>query len=209
MKGLKLFKEAEKREVNLTSQQAALLIERLPKPLNFIVEFAIYSGFRKENILDLRIESIKFYDIKPDGNLAPEGEVELVVKGGRRERFLLGPHAVKVLKKAIEKRTQGFVFINTGTGTRYRSIHKTFDRAVRSVGLKVNGTKLRFQDLRHVFATWLHMAGVSLDTLRPLLGHRDRATTDRYASLDRLSLGSALRIMPSIEETNKKKASNE
>ena len=36
-----------------------------------------------------------------------------------------------------------------------------------------NGTKLRFHDLRHVFATWLHKAGVSLDELRFLLGHKD------------------------------------
>ena len=44
------------------------------------------------------------------------------------------------------------------------------------------------------------MAGVSLDTLRPLLGHRNRSTTDRYASIDRLTIGKVLNVMPSIGE---------
>lgn len=207
---MKLFKEAEKREVNFTPKQAASLLDELPSSLGSIVEFAIYSGFRKENILDLRIESIQFFDIKPEGEYMPEGEVELIVKGGRREKFPLGAQAVKVLKKAIGNRTFGYVFINPDTETRYKSINKTFDRAVRRLNLTVNGTKLRFHDLRHVFASWLLMAGVSLDMLRPLLGHRDRKTTDRYATIDRLAMGRVLKVMPSIrgENESRKMASN-
>ena len=49
----------------------------------------------------------------------------------------------------------------------------------------VDGSKLRKHDLRHVFATWLHQRGVSLDALRPLMGHKDRATADRYTTIDR------------------------
>ena len=203
--GLKLFREAEKREVNLTPEQATYLLTELPTPVDHIVEFAIYSGFRKENILGLKIEDVRFYDIKPEGKFVPEGEAELIVKGGRREKYPLGPHAVKVLKKAINDRTEGYVFINPQTGKRYNTINKTFDRAVRKLGLTMNGSKLRIHDLRHVFATWLHMAGVSLDSLRPLLGHRNRSTTDRYASIDRLSLGKVLNVMPSIGEKNEHK----
>ncbi|MFC1551928.1 tyrosine recombinase XerC [Candidatus Latescibacterota bacterium] len=205
LKGLKLFPEAEKREVNLTPVQAAFLLDELPIPVDQIVEFAIYSGFRKENILSLKIESIRFYDIRPDNLFSAEGEADIVVKGGRKEKFPLGTLAVNVLKKSIGNRTEGYVFLNPLTGNRYRSIHKTFDRAVRKVGLTVNGTKLRIHDLRHVFATWLHMAGVSLDILRPLLGHRSRTTTDRYVSIDRLAIGKVLNVMPSIGDENEYK----
>ncbi len=79
-------------------------------------------------------------------------------------------------------------------------------KAVRNIGLTVSGTKFRFHDLRHVFATWLHQAGVSLDTLRPLMGHRDRATTDRYATIDRLSTGKVLNLIPRIEKKRQKKS---
>ena len=103
----------------------------------------------------------------------------------------------------IGLREEGFVFINPKTGTRYHSIHKTFDKVVRRVGLTVDGTKLRFHDLRHVFATWLLNAGVSLDMLRPLMGHRDRNTTDRYATIDKIVASEALNAMPRIRANAK------
>ncbi len=192
LQGLRLFPEPERRKVNITPEEAAKLITELPASLADIVEFAIYSGFRKENILGLRIEAILLHD------LSPTGEVELVVKGGRRETFPLGLLAVEVLKQAVGGRKEGYVFLNPRTNTRYYSIHKAFNRAVRRVGLTVNGTKLRFHDLRHIFGTWLLRSGVSLDALRELMGHRKRSTTDRYATLDRKETGQYLSAMPRI-----------
>ena len=131
LKGFKLFKESGKRDVFLTPEQATALINELPDPIANIVEFAIYTGFRKENILSLRIKSLRFHD------LTPTGEVELVVKGGKKELFPLGPTAIEVAKRAIGKRKEEYVFINTVTKTRYKSIHKTYDRAVRRLGLTI------------------------------------------------------------------------
>lgn len=193
--GLRMFKESEKRDVLLSPDQAALLLNELTPPIACIVEFAIYSGFRKENILGLKIEDIRF-----DENYQT-GEINLVIKGGRRETFPLGRLAVIVLKQTIGNRSKGFVFMNPETHTRYFSINKAFDLAVRKLGFEVNGTKLRFHDLRHVFATWLHQQGVSLDTIRPLLGHRNRSTTDRYTTFDRMECGKALENLPTIKKT--------
>ncbi len=39
----------------------------------------------------------------------------------------------------------------------------------------------RFHDLRHAFGTRMAAAGVPLRTLQEWLGHRDLATTQRYA----------------------------
>ncbi len=203
VQGLKLFKEDGKRDVYLSSQQAISIINELPDSLANIVEFAIYTGFRKENILSLRIESIRFHD------LTSTGEVELVVKGDKKELFPLCPAAIEVLKRSIGDRTEEYVFINPITKTRYVSIHKTFDRVVRRLGIIIsNGTKLRIHDLRHVFATWLHREGVSLDELRFLLGHKDRATTDRYTSVDRLEIGKVLKMMPNLRELDTKRNTN-
>jgi site-specific recombinase XerD len=120
----------------------------------------------------------------------------------------LGPAALDVLRRAIGDRKEGYVFINPQTGTRYTSIHKKFDQVVRELGLTAaDGTKLRFHDLRHVFATWLHREGVSLDSLRFLLGHLDRTTTDRYTTVDRVALGDVLSLLPRLGRESKKKAS--
>ena len=115
-----------------------------------------------------------------------------------------GPLAVEVLKWNIGNRTEGYVFTNPKTGDRYYSIHKGFNNAVRKLGLSVNETKLRFHDLRHLHATWLHKAGVSLDVIRPLLGQRDRETTDRYVTYDRLSYGNVLKAIPRINKKTEK-----
>jgi len=193
LQGMRLFKESEKRRVFLNPEQAGELVEALPEQLSNIAEFAIYSGFRKENILSLRIEQIRFHDI------TSTAEVDLIIKGGRIETFPLGSAAVDLLKRLVNGRSEGYIFINPKTGTRYTNINKTFDRAVRKLGFTVNGTKLRFHDLRHVFGTWLLREGVSLDVLRELLGHGDRDTTDRYATLNRAEAGKFLHLMPRIK----------
>jgi integrase len=175
-------------------KQATALITGLNEPFASIVEFAVYSGFRRENILSLGIDQIVFHD------LTETGEIELVVKFGRKETFPIGKHAVRVLKRVIDQRTFGYVFLNPRRGTRYTTIHKSFDKSVRKLGLKVNGEKLRFHDLRHLYSTWLHREGVSLDVLRELLGHRNRSTTDRYACLYRKEAGKFLDVMPEIRK---------
>ena len=164
LQGMKLFRESEKRKVYITPDEASQLLAEVPEPIAYIVEFAIYSGFRKENILSLKIEQIRFHD------LSSTADVELKIKGGRKETFSLGETAVTVLTRVIGNRSNGYIFINPTTGTRYTSIHKSFNRAVRKLGFQVNGTKLRFHDLRHVFATWLHRQGVSLDVFKRTSG---------------------------------------
>lgn len=193
IQGLKSFHEAEKREAKLTSEQASELSADLPEPVANIAELALYTGFRKENILGLRIEQIRFHDI------TKTGEVELIIKGGRKEIFPLGLLAVEVLQRVIGDRKQGYVFIRSKAGARYKDIPKSFYYTVRKLDFTVNGTKLRFHDLRHVFSTWLHQAGVDVDTIGHLLGHSDTVATKKYISFNRLSYGESLKVIPKIE----------
>ncbi|MFC1556963.1 tyrosine-type recombinase/integrase [candidate division KSB1 bacterium] len=198
LQGLRLLPEAEKFKVEFTPKEAGMLLSELPEPVANIVEFLIYSGFRKENVLGLRIESITFYD------LITKGDAELVVKGNRREKFPLCEPAVEVLKRVIGDRRSGFVFLNASKNNRYSDIHHTFNRAVKKLGFKVGDKKLRIHDLRHVYGTWLHRGGVPLDHLRELMGHRNRSTTDRYATLNRTDSGKHLAAMPRIIKLGKK-----
>jgi integrase len=194
LQGMRLLSEGDKRRVELSTEQSGKLLIDLPDSISDIVEFALYSGLRKENILDMRIEQIRFDDINE------AAEVTLVVKGGRTETFPLAPLAVELLMRIIGTRRKGYVFINPRTGTRYKHINKTFDRAVRKVELMVEETKFRFHDLRHAFATNLLRNGATLDEVRELMGHRDRSTTDRYATINRKDAGKVLSFLPKIEK---------
>ena len=190
--GLRLFREPRRREVNISPAQVTALLEELKSPLTDIVELAICTGFRKENILSLKIKQIRFHDLKPTG------EADLIIKGDRQETFQVSPQAVEVLKRAIGDRQEGHVFLNPRTGRRYVSIHQSFDAAVNRAGLSVNGTKFRFHDLRHIFATWLYKEGASFETLQILLGHKNVTTTERYVCHRSRAVGETLNLMPRI-----------
>ncbi len=191
LQGLKLLKESEKREVNITPEQMTLLLGLLPESIADIVEFALYTGFRKENILSLKIEQVIFHDLKPTG------EVRHTTKGGKKETSPLGVLAVDTIRRVIGDRKSGYVFLNPRTSDRYYSIHKSFNKAIRQLGLTAEDvSKLRFHDLRHIVASWLNQNNVPLDVIRKIFGHRDRKTTDRYTTLK--VAGDVLDVLPRL-----------
>ena len=194
---LRLLPEASKREVNLSIDQAKALLEALPSGVDLIVEFALLTGIRKENILSLKIEQLQLNDGDPE-RLGPVGEVELLAKGNKRLRLPLSQQAVDVLRRAIGDRTAGHVFLNLKSRDRYYDIFDTFSKAVEKVGLQVNGGRFVFHDLRHSFATLLHAQGVGLDLIRQLLGHNDLSTTDQYTTYNISKTAQALENLPKL-----------
>jgi integrase len=70
-----------------------------------------------------------------------------------------------------------YVFINPRTGARYVTIKTAWGNACRRAGIK----DLRFHDLRHTFGTRAADAGVPLNAIRDVMGHKSTAMTERYA----------------------------
>ena len=142
----------------------------------------------------MKIEQIQF-------NTANQtAEIELEIKGGRFEVFPVCPHAASILRANIGNRKIGYVFLNPKTAKPFKDIHRAFNTAVKELGLMVNGTKLRIHDLRHIVPTWLHQQGIGDDILQQLLGHRDRATTDRYITRNRAAVAGVLSLIPQIRK---------
>lgn len=136
-----------------------------------IIEFAVSTGFRLSEILNLRWAQI-------DGDVvhfAPEQQ-----KSRRHGKRILGPVALSVLSR----REQGeYVFTRAGKPlTRYQ---------FRVQWNKIQVPGVRFHDLRRYFASELQKRA-RLEDVRLQLGHADVRTTQRYITDDFTSLRKAL-----------------
>jgi integrase len=82
--------------------------------------------------------------------------------------------------------TVDFVF-HRSDGSPWGDVADSMERLFVDAGLNGAGTKRRaritLHSLRHTFASWLAIAGVSLRRIQELLGHKSIVTTERYSHL--------------------------
>jgi len=98
----------------------------------------------------------------------------------KKQRYIpLNDVAMHVLDAVDTKTNYEHIFINLGTGERYRCIKKTWTRLRKEAGL----SNIRIHDLRHQYASMLVNEGRSLYEVQQLLGHSDPKVTERYAHL--------------------------
>ena len=72
-------------------------------------------------------------------------------------------------------------------GSPWGEVANSMNRLFTDVGLNAEGTRRRdritLHSLRHTFASWLAISGVSLRRIQELLGHKSIVTTERYSHL--------------------------
>ena len=149
-----------------------------------IVTVAAWTGLRQGNILNLKRSQVNLFarTISLDGTETKNGE-HLIIP-------VAGP-AFEVLKDAmrITRINCPFVFCKPDGAPFYKmEVHRGFKEARRKAGIE----DLRFHDLRHCFASWNRQAGVDIDTLADLMGHKDTRMTRRYAHIGPVHLASAV-----------------
>jgi len=102
---------------------------------------------------------------------------------------------------------QDLVFPDRKSGGTRKQISKSFPRAVAETGLNEGiddrRQRVTFHTLRHTFASWLVMEGISLYEVKELLGHASLTMTERYAHL---APGRNRRAAATMEQVFKKKA---
>ncbi|MEW6686074.1 MAG: tyrosine-type recombinase/integrase [Candidatus Edwardsbacteria bacterium] len=175
MKGVKQLKEPPGRLRFLSKEEIQRLFAELPYGSKTIVLFALYTGLRKSEILNLRWSEVDF-----------KNRMIIVEKTKTNERRIIPMNQAvyKQLQEISIRRNGDLVFSDE-----YRkNLRKNFETALKKVSIE----DFRFHDLRHTFASYLVMNGASLKVAQQLLGHKDIKMTMRYSHLSQDHLQDAV-----------------
>ena len=168
-KGVKLFKENNQRLRFLEREEVDKLLSNCCEHLRPIVIVALHTGMRKGEILGL-----KWRDIDIKRNMIYLADT----KNGEKREVPMNDIVQKTIIGVLKHPESQYIFCNND-GQPYGDIKKSFLTAVNKSGI----INFHFHDLRHTFASQLVMAGVDLNTVRELLGHKSLEMTLRYSHL--------------------------
>lgn len=180
------IKVRQKKEIRvrwLTKEEATTLIQCMPDVMKPVVMFALATGLRRSNILNLEWTQIDLQ--RKVAWIHPED-----TKGGKAIGVALNETACRVLRMQIGKHQQ-YVFVHTeawhradGSPTEKVRKMRVDDNTAWNTGLRRAGiTNFRFHDLRHTWASWLVQAGVPLTALQEMGGWESIEMVQRYAHL--------------------------
>lgn len=133
------------------------------------IRLLVFTGARLNEILKLRWDEVFL-----DNRLLRLGDS----KTGPKTIFL-SPDAADLLQKHPRVSDNPFVVRGRNEGTHLMSLDKPWQRVCARAGLQ----RVRLHDLRHTYASVAVSQGLSLPIIGVLLGHRNVATTQRYAHL--------------------------
>lgn len=180
---IKTNKPLSKRIRWLTKDEASRLIQCMPESIKPIVTFALATGLRRSNIINLEWQQVDMQ--RRVAWVNPED-----AKGGKAIGIALNDTACKVLRDQIGKHSR-YVFVHTeskkrpdGTMTPQVRKMRVDDNSGWRAGLKRAGIEnFRFHDLRHTWASWLIQSGVPLTALQEMGGWESIEMVRRYAHL--------------------------
>jgi integrase len=161
--GVSFLSGAVRRDRWITEEEEKRLLSHAPIWLGALIHFALNTGMRRSEILNLKWEHV-FMD---KGYLVVDKS-----KNGRKRNIPINTKARAVLTIAGPG-ISGVVFNNISV----RSLEYAFNRAVNGAGID----DLHWHDLRHTFATKLVQSGCDLYRVQILMGHSSYDMVNRYA----------------------------
>jgi integrase len=166
---VKFFKEDNSRLRYLEKEEIVKLLLKCRGRLKAIVIVALNTGMRRGEILNL-----KWHDVDFRRNI-----IYLLKTKNNEKREIPMNEAVKTALIKIHKHPESPYIFCDKSGRPFYSVRTSFFTACRKAGI----IGFRFHDLRHTFASHLVMAGVDLNTVRELMGHKSLEMTLRYSHL--------------------------
>ncbi|HGJ5883690.1 integrase [Arsenophonus sp.] len=180
---IKVPSAREKRIRWLEPDEAERLINECPEPLRSTVEFALATGLRRSNIINLAWSQIDMQ--RKVAWIEPENS-----KSGKAIGVALNDTACCILTRQLGNH-QKWVFVHTmsakrSDGSQTNSIRKMrvdSNTAWRAALKRAKIENFRFHDLRHTWASWLIQSGVPLSVLQEMGGWESVEMVRRYAHL--------------------------
>ncbi len=176
---LRMLAEPKRRVRFITRAEADRLDQALPEHLRPVVQYALATGCRMSEVLQLEWVRVDF-----------ERRVAWLnhgtTKNGDGRGVPLNQAAVLALRR-IEGQHERWCF--TYQMRPMVAVGSAWERSLRRAGI----TEFRFHDLRHTWASWHVMAGTSLAELMELGGWKSYEMVLRYAHLAPEHLAEAAR----------------
>jgi integrase len=174
----------------LTLDEEKKLLQASPKWLQDIIIFAIHTGMRQSEILDLKWSQVDM-----------EGQTVTISEQKNRcvDTLPLNETSMNVLEGRYKSdfQLENYVFPNTLSSRKgNRLLLKAFYVALKKSGIST----FRFHDLRHTFATRLIRNGVDLYTVQKLGRWKTVSMVQRYAHHHPESLRAAIKKLDGIKK---------
>ncbi|MHA6289133.1 tyrosine-type recombinase/integrase [Maricaulis sp. CAU 1757] len=175
-RSIKKYREA-KRERFLSASEVKALADALEdaksKGLNpfalTIIRLLAVTGARRQEI-----EALQWSEVDQERGVLRLGDSKTGAKV-----IPLAPAARLILSETPRIKGARYVFPAASGDSHYQGLGKVWREIRKSAGLD----GVRLHDLRHTFASFGAAGGLSLPLIGALLGHKQAATTQRYAHL--------------------------
>lgn len=179
--GFKLLPENNQRTQVFSTSDLERLFQHLEPEAAAIVFFALQTGMRKGEIINLVWTDVDF----------EQSQVTVrTSKNGKPRQIPLLADMITLLQSL--PRDSEFVFSLSGRATRCNKLRMMFEQARDKAGL----AGMHFHDLRHTFATQLVNNNAAVFTVKELLGHATLAMTLRYTRVAAKRKREAIACLP-------------
>ena len=126
-----------------------------------VIGFAVWSGCRRSEVLNLRWEHIS-------------GKTIRIIGKGDKERIILPNH--HIWEYLGERKNIGPVFLR---------IHKDgYSKRFKTIARKAGVGHAKFHSLRHSAASFMIASGIQPKAVQKILGHVDFRTTELYVEME-------------------------
>jgi integrase len=160
--------------VYFTREQVQVLLATVrEKWLRDVILLAGATGMRRGEILNLRWSQV---DLRM-GFIQIEGHENYRTKGGQMRVIPMCGVVKTLLMELGAQASNEYVFSRNGEMLRGHYVSRKFKKYLRSLGMNHH---LHLHSLRHGFASWLALDGVSIYHISKLLGHSSVGVTEKF-----------------------------